>query len=114
MALSKGYDLVWYAYCQCSAVRVGTCSHMFAVINLALKWAIDKRTEMSEIKACTLKTWLGLPPQSLGKLFKSPILEISIISLALKKLKAIEENTTPKGIKSSQLYMMHVLSHKAF
>ena len=57
-------------------------------------------------------TWS--PPQSLGKLFKSPISEISIISLALKKQKAIEENTTPKGIKSSQLYMTHVLSHKVF
>ena len=56
MALSKGYGLVSYAYCQCSAARVGTCSRMFAVINLALKWAIDKRTEMSEVKACTLKT----------------------------------------------------------
>ena len=56
MALSKVCGSVSYAYCQRSAVKVGTCCHMFAVIKLALKWAIYKRTGMPEIKACTLKT----------------------------------------------------------
>ena len=101
MALSKVDGSVSYAYCQCPAGKVGTCSHMFAVMKLVAKWAIDKLTIIPEIKACTSKPCTWSVPQSRGKLFKSPISEISLISPASKKQKTIDENATPKGIKSS-------------
>ena len=55
MALSKVDGSVSYAYCQCPAGKVGTCPHMFAVMKLVAKWAIDKLTKIPEIKACTSK-----------------------------------------------------------
>ena len=85
---------------------------MFAVMKLVAKWAIDKLTKIPEIKACTSKPCTWSVPQNRGKLFKSPISEISLISPASNKRKTVDENTTPKGIKSS--CMMHVLSHKEF
>ena len=85
MALSKVDGSVSYAYCQCPAGRVGTCSHMFAVMKLVAKWAIDKLTKIPELKACTSKPCTWPVPQSRGKLFKSPISEISLISPASKK-----------------------------
>ena len=87
MALSKDNGSVSYAYCQCPAGKVGTCSHMFAVVKLVAKWAINKLTKIPEIKACTLKSCTRSVPQSRGKLFKSPISEISLISPASKKQK---------------------------
>ena len=53
MVLSKVDGSVSHAYCQCPAGKVGTCSHMFAVMKLVGKWAIDKLTKIPEIKACT-------------------------------------------------------------
>ena len=53
------------------------------------------------MKACTSKPCTWSVPQSRGKLFKSPISEISLISPASKKQKTSDENATPKGIKSS-------------
>ena len=70
MALSKVDGSVSYAYCQCIAGKVGTCPHMFKI---------------PEIKACTSKPCTWSVQQSRGKLFKSPISEISLISPALKK-----------------------------
>ena len=70
-------------------------------MKLVAKWAIDKLTIIPEIKACTSKPCTWSVPQSRGKLFKSPISEISLISPASKKQKTIDENATPKGIKSS-------------
>ena len=87
MAFSKVDGSVSYAYCQCPAGKVGTCSHMFAVMKLVAKWAIDKLTIIPEIKACTSKPCTWSVPQSRGKLFKSPILEILLISPASKKTK---------------------------
>ena len=96
MALSKVDGSVSYAYCQIPAGKVSTCSHMFAVMKLVAKWAIEKFTKIPEIKSCT---WSFL--QSRGKLFKSPISEISLISPTSKKQKIIDENATPKGTKWS-------------
>ena len=87
IALSKVDGSVSYAYCQCPAGKVGTCSHMFAVMKLVAKWAIDKLTKIPEIKTCTSKPCTWSVPQSRGKLFTSPISEISLISLAPKKPK---------------------------
>ena len=53
MVLTKVDGSVSHAYCQCPAGKVGTCSHMFAVMKLVGKWAIDKLTKIPEIKACT-------------------------------------------------------------
>ena len=103
MALSRVDGSVSYPYCQCPAGKRGTCSHMFAVMKLAAKWAIDKFTKIPEIKACTSKPCTWSVPQSRAKLFKSPISEISLIliSPASKKQKTNDESATPKGIKSS-------------
>ena len=79
MALSKVDGSVLYAYCQCPAGRVGTCSHIFAVMKLVLKWVIDKLTKVPEIKASTLRPFILSVPQIRGKLFKSPISEISLL-----------------------------------
>ena len=90
---------VSYAYCQCPAGKVGTCSHIFAVMKLVAEWAIGKLTKIPEMKACTSKpcTWSVL--QRRGTLIKSPISEILLISAASKKQKTSDENATPKGIK---------------
>ena len=79
MALSKVDGSLPYAYCQCPAWKVGTCSHIFAVMKLVTKRAIDELTKITEKKACTLKPCTLPIPQSRGKLFKSPISEISLI-----------------------------------
>ena len=88
-----------------------TCSHMFVVMKLVTKWAIDKLTKIPEIKACTSKPCTWSVPQSRGKLFKSPISEISLISPASKKQKTTDENATTKGIKSS-LYDARIESRR--
>ena len=85
MALSKVDGSVSYAYCQCHAGKVGTSSHMFAVMKLVAKWKIDKITKIPDIKACTSTPFTWSVPQSRDKLFKSPISEISLISPASKK-----------------------------
>ena len=41
MTLSKGDGSVSYAFCNSPAGKVGTCSHMSAVMKLVAKWAID-------------------------------------------------------------------------
>ena len=101
MALSKFDGSVSLACCQYPVGKVGTCSHMFAVMKLVEKWTIDELTKIQEIKACNSKLCTWSLPQSRGKLFKHPISEISLISPASKKQKTIDENATPKGIKSS-------------
>ena len=101
MALSKVDGSICHAYCQCPAGKVGTCSHMFAVMKLVAKWAIDKFTKIPDMEACTSKPCTWSVPQNRGKLFKSPISEILLISPASKKQKTSDENATPKGIKSS-------------
>ena len=53
MALYKVDGSVSYAYCQFPAGKIGACSHMFALMKLIAKWAIDKLTKIPEIKACT-------------------------------------------------------------
>ena len=78
MALSRVDGSLPYAYCQCPAWKVGTCSHIFAVMKLVAKWVIDKLTKIPEIKAYTLKPFTLSVPQIRGKLFKSPISEISL------------------------------------
>ena len=50
-------------------------------------------------------------PQGRGKLFKSPISEISLISPVLKKQETIDENAAPKGIKLS-LYDARIESQR--
>ena len=109
MALSKADGSFSYAYCQCPTGKVGTCCHMFAVMKLLAKRTIHKLTKIPEIKACTSKPCTWSVPQSRGKLFKSTISEISLISPASKK--TIDENATPKGIKSS-LYDARVESQR--
>ena len=101
MALSKFDGSVSLACCQYPVGKVGTCSQMFAVMKLVEKWTIDELTKIQEIKACNSKLCTWSLPQSRGKLFKHPISEISLISPASKKQKTIDENATPKGIKSS-------------
>ena len=112
MALSKVDGSVSYAYCQCPAGQVGTCSHMFDFMKLVAKWAIDKFTKIPEMKACTSKPCSWSVPQSRGKLFKSPISEISLMSPASKKQKTVMKTLPQKVL--NRLYMMHVLSHKEF
>ena len=51
VALAKVEGLVAYAYSQCPAGRVGTCSHAFAVMKLVAKWVIDKINKIPEPKA---------------------------------------------------------------
>ena len=109
MALSKADGSFSYAYCQCPTGKVGTCCHMFAVMKLLAKRTIHKLTKIPEIKACTSKPCTWSVPQSRGKLFKSTVSEISLISPASKK--TIDENATPKGIKSS-LYDARVESQR--
>ena len=111
MAQPKADGSVSYAYCQCPAGKVGTCSHMFPVMKLVPKWAIDKLTIIREIKACTSKPCTWPVPQGRGKLFKSPISEISLISPVLKKQETIDENAAPKGIKLS-LYDARIESQR--
>ena len=82
MALSKFDGSVSLAYCQYLAGKVDICSYMFAVMKLVEKRTIDKLTKLQEIKACNSKPCTWLLPQSRGKLFKSPISEISLISPA--------------------------------
>ena len=97
MAFSKVDGPVSYAYCQCLAGKVRTCSPMSAVMKLAAKWA-TMHFKMLHFKPCTSKSCTWSVPQSRGKL---PISEISLLSPASKKQKTIDENTTLKGIKSS-------------
>ena len=70
MALSKVDGSVSYAYCQCPAWKVGTCSHMFAVMKLVAKWAEDKFTKIPEMKACTSKPCTWSVPQRFKERFK--------------------------------------------
>ena len=115
MALAKVDGSVSYACCQRPVGKIGTCSHMFVVMKLVAKWAIDKLTKIPEIKACFSKPCTWSVPQSRQKLFKSPISEISLRSPASEKQKTIDENTTPKGIKSSfydaRFELQRVLNH---
>ena len=89
MALTKVDGSVLYAYIQCPTGKVGTCSHMFAVMKLVAKWAIDKLTKIPEIKACNSRPCTWSVPQSRGKLFKSLISEILLISPASKSKKPL-------------------------
>ena len=58
---SRAVGLLWYCLKLMAQFhmpianvgKVGTCSHMFAVMKLVGKWAIDKLTKIPEIKACT-------------------------------------------------------------
>ena len=71
MELPKVDGSVSYAYCQCPAGKVGTCFHMFVVMKLVAKWAIDKLNKIPEIKACNSKPCTWSVPQSRVTLFKS-------------------------------------------
>ena len=62
-------------------------------------------------KSCTSKPCNWSVPQSRGKLFKSTISEISLISPASKTQKSIDKNATSKGIKPS-LYDACIASNR--
>ena len=94
VALTKAEGSVAYAYCQCPAGRVGTCSHAFAVMKLVAKWVIDKINIISEPKACTAKPCAWSIPQSRERLEKSPISTLKIFSPTTTKSKI---NTCSKG-----------------
>ena len=96
---------------QCPAEKVGTSSHMFSVMKLVAKWAINKLIKIQQIKPCTSESCTWSVSQSREKWSKSPISEISLISRALKKQKS--KTSTLKGIKSS-LYDARIESHKKF
>ena len=80
VALTKTEGSVAYAYCQCPAGRVGTCSHAFAVMKLVTKWVIDKINIIPEPKTCTVKPCAWSIPQSRERLEKSPISSLKIFS----------------------------------
>ena len=67
MALSKVHDSDSYAYRQCPAEKVGTSSHMFSVMKLVAKWAIDKLIKIQQIKPCTSESCTWSVPQSREK-----------------------------------------------
>ena len=46
--LAKDDGTFAYAYCQCPAGNVGTCSHAFAVMKLVTKCVIDKINKIPE------------------------------------------------------------------
>ena len=111
MVLSKVDGSVSYVYCQCPPGKVGTCSHMFAVMELVANGQLVNLLKIPEIKACTSKPCTWSVPESRRK-FKSPISEISSILPASKKQKTIDGNTTPKGINLS-LYDARIESQRA-
>ena len=77
-------------------------------MTLVAKRAIDKLTKIPEMKACTSKpcTWSVL--QSRGKLIKSPISEILLISAVQESKKPVMKTLPQKVL--NNLYMMHVLN----
>ena len=68
---AKADGTVVYAYCQCPAGEVGTCSHAFAVMKLVAEWVIDKINKIPEPKVCTSKLCAWSIPQSGEKDWKS-------------------------------------------
>ena len=94
VALTKADGSVAYAYCQCPAERVGTCSHIFAVMKLVAKWVIDKINKIPKPKACTSKPCAWSIPKSRERLEKSPIPSLKIFSPTTTKSKI---NTYSKG-----------------
>ena len=92
----KVYRSVSNTFFQCPAWKVGTCSHMFAVMKLVTKWGFDKLTKIPELKTFTLKFYIRSVSQSREKLFKSPVSETSLILLASKMPNDIaDENHSP-------------------
>ena len=87
MTLTKADESVAYAYCQCPTGRVGTCSHVFALMKLVVKCVIDKINKTLETKTFTSKPCAWSIPQTRERLEQSPISSLNIFSPATTKSK---------------------------
>ena len=78
LALVKSSNKIRYAFCPCEAGKVGTCSHMYAVMKLVAKWVLDELKTIPVQEACTSRPCLWSVPQSRGRIEKQPVFNITM------------------------------------
>ena len=91
----------------CAARKAGTFSHIFSTRKFLEKWFVDRISIIPDIQAGTSRPCVCSVPRAYDRIYKPPILEITIISPQSKyrkkgKKEDMENETKTKtGVKSS-------------